>query len=160
MAASQFVEISFDCLPLRTIGRLDIPIDASPKYRERCERIKRAMETHGSHNTYFLYNARCVFHLTNQPELGLLDFRFEGTALTDPHDTETKSCDLDVRLERETCDWLTQPVVDWFAESVRHAVRAEFDRYIQAGDLAAAIQRMEKVQAQSDQHSGYLGMYL
>lgn len=157
---SQFVEITFDCLPLRTIGRMDIPLDASPKYRQRCEKVKRAIESHGSHNTYFLYNARCTFHLTNTPDLGLLDFRFEGTAITDPTDSRTESCDLDVRLERETCDWLTQPIVAWFTESVQHAVRAEFDRFIQAGDLAAAHKRMEAVQAQSDSQSGYLGMYL
>ena len=27
----RWVEISFDCLPLRSVGRLDIPMDASPK---------------------------------------------------------------------------------------------------------------------------------
>jgi hypothetical protein len=80
---NRYVEIAFDCLPLRSIGRLDVPIDASPKYRERCERVLRAITTHGSHNTYFLYNAACVFHLTNQADLGMLEFRFEGTALTD-----------------------------------------------------------------------------
>ena len=30
-----YVDISFDCLPLRSVTRLDVPIDASPKYRER-----------------------------------------------------------------------------------------------------------------------------
>ena len=74
----RWVEISFDCLPLRSVGRLDIPIDASPKYRQRCERIKRALEKHGSHNTYYLYNAECRFHLTNDPALGMATFRFEG----------------------------------------------------------------------------------
>ena len=29
----RYVEIVFDCLPLRSISRLDIPIDASPRYR-------------------------------------------------------------------------------------------------------------------------------
>ncbi|MGD9645343.1 MAG: hypothetical protein AB7U73_06495, partial [Pirellulales bacterium] len=78
----RYVDIEFDCLPLRSVGRLDIPLDASPAYRARCERIKHAIETHGSHNTYFLYNANCKFHLTNDPALGMLEFRFEGTALT------------------------------------------------------------------------------
>ena len=78
---SEYVDIEFDCLPLRSVGRMDIPIDASPAYRARCERIKHALETHGSHNTYFLYNAQCAFHLTNQPEIGMIQFRFEGTAL-------------------------------------------------------------------------------
>ena len=56
----RWVEISFDCLPLRGIGRLDIPMDASPKYQQRCERIKDAMERHGSFNSYFLYNAAFI----------------------------------------------------------------------------------------------------
>ncbi len=30
---NRWVEITFDCLPLRTITRFDIPLDASPKYR-------------------------------------------------------------------------------------------------------------------------------
>lgn len=30
----RFVDISFDCLPLRSIGRMDVPLDASPKFRE------------------------------------------------------------------------------------------------------------------------------
>ena len=80
----RYVDVAFDCLPLRSVTRLDIPIDASPKYRARCERIKRAIETHGSHNTYYLYNAGCTFHLTNDPEAGRLEFQFEGTVLTDP----------------------------------------------------------------------------
>ena len=42
---NRYVEISFDCLPLRSVGRLDIPMDASPKYRERCERINAPLKT-------------------------------------------------------------------------------------------------------------------
>jgi len=156
----RFVDISFDCLPLRTVGRLDIPMDASPKFRARCERIKHAMETHGLHNTYFLHNAKCVFHLTNAADLGMIEFRFDGTVLTNPTDTETISCDLAVELVRETCDWLTEPIVAWFHETVSHAVRVEFDRFIAAGDLKQAIERVEQIQAASDQHGGYLGMYL
>jgi hypothetical protein len=157
---NRWVDIAFDCLPLRTIGRLDIPIDASPKYRARCERIKRAIAAHGSFNTYFLYNAQCVFHLTNSDETGMLQFRFEGTALTDERDEKTQRCDLEVELLRETCDWLTEPIVAWFRETVPQAVKVEFDRYIAAGDLRQAIQRVERIQAESDQHGGYVGMYL
>ena len=72
----RWVEISFDCLPLRSVGRLDIPMDASPKYQQRCERIKAAMERHGSYNSYFLYNAKAIFHLTNDPQKG-----WDGTFL-------------------------------------------------------------------------------
>jgi hypothetical protein len=157
---SQHVDIEFDCLPLRSVGRMDIPIDASPKYRERCERIKRALDTHGSHNTYFLYNARCTFHLTNQSDFGMVQFAFQGTALTDPTDRKTLRCDLEVELLRETCDWLTAPVTAWLAETVSKAVEIEFDRYIAAGDLAQTIERIAKLQADSDQRGGFVGMYL
>jgi len=154
------VAISFECLPLRSVGRLDIPLDASPKFRELCERIKQAIGRHGSHNTYFLHDAECIFHLTNQPELGLLEFRFQGTVLTDPQDRETIATDLDVTLIRETCDWLTQPVVAWFTETVSKAVMVEFNRYIAAGDLEQTKKRIAALQARADQEGGYLGMYL
>lgn len=158
--AERWVEISFDCVPLRTIGRLDIPLDASPKFRQQCERVKGAMEKHGSYNTYYLYAARCKFHLTNHPESGMLEFRFEGTVLTDPTDTATDRTDLNVELIKETCDWLTAPIVQWFHESVAHAVRVEFDRYIEAGDLQKTKERIAQLQAQTDQDGGYVGMYL
>jgi hypothetical protein len=157
---SQYVDIEFECLPLRSVGRLDIPIDASPKYRARCERIKHAIETHGSHNTYFLYNGKCTFHLTNQPELGMVQFGFDGTALTDESDRKTLRCDLAITLERETCDWLTAPATAWLTETVSQAVRAEFDLFIAAGDLEQTIKRIEKLQAASDERGGYVGMYL
>lgn len=156
----QYVDIRFDCLPLRSIGRLDIPLDASPKYRARCERIKQALETHGSHNTYYLYNAKCVYHLTNNPEIGMIELAFDGTAITDPTDEKTLSCDLQVELVRETCDWLTEPIVAWFRETVQHVITVEFDRFIAAGDLAQTVQRIERLQSESDQHGGFLGMYL
>ncbi len=95
---NRHVDISFDWLPLRSVGRMDIPIDASPKYRARCERIARAIESHGSFNTYYLYNARCVFRLTNSDDLGMLEFKFEGVALTDSTDQQTERCVLDVEL--------------------------------------------------------------
>jgi hypothetical protein len=157
---SRYVEIEFDCLPLRSVGRLDIPLDASPKYRQRCERIKRALDAHGSHNTYFLYNAKCTFHLTNHPDCGMLQYRFEGTVMTDDTDQKTKRSDLEVELVRETCDWLTEPVSRWMADTVSRAVLVEFDRYITAGDLAQTVARIEKLQAESDSREGFVGMYL
>ena len=157
---NRYVDITFDCLPLRSVGRLDIPMDASPKYRERCERIKQALEKHGSHNTYFLYNAKCSYHLTNQADSGLLEFRFDGVALTDDADQKTVRCSLDIELHRETCDWLTEPVVEWFKETVPRSVAVEFDRYIAAGDLAQTMERIARIQSESDQRGGYVGMYL
>ncbi|QDU27696.1 hypothetical protein ETAA8_27850 [Anatilimnocola aggregata] len=156
----RWVEISFDCLPLRTIGRLDIPLDASPVYQQRCERIKHALDKHGSHNTYYLYNAQCKFHLTNRADYGTVEFRWQGTVITDPTDLKAQSANLQVELIRETCDWLTAPVVKWFETCVAPAVIVEFDRYIEAGDLQKAKDRIAKLQAQSDEQGGYLGMYL
>lgn len=157
---TRYVDIAFDCLPLRSVGRLDIPIDASPKYRERCERIKRAIEAYGSHNTYFLYNASCSYRLTNHRDIGLLEFRFEGVALTDAADQKTVRCSLEAELARETCDWLTEPIVRWFKETVQRSVAVEFDRYIAAGDLAQTVERIKRLQAESDQKGGFVGMYL
>jgi hypothetical protein len=157
---SRWVEIAFDCLPLRSVGRLDIPIDASPKYRALCQRIMRAIEKHGSHNTYFLYGASCIFHLTNRPDFGTLEFHFTGTVITDGSDLRAQSADLEVELVRETCDWLTAPVVEWFEQTVPYAVCAEFDRYIEAGDLARTKERAARLQAEIEKSGGHVGMYL
>jgi hypothetical protein len=154
------VAITFDCLPLRSVGRLDVPLDASPEFRGLVERIKRAIETHGSHNAYYLYHAKCEFQLTNDPLIGALQFDLEGTVLTDAEDLRVASCNLDVKLARETCDWLTEPVVAWFADTVTRAVHIEFNRYIASGDLAQAKRRAEKIEAACNESGGYLGMYL
>jgi len=156
----RYVEITFDCLPLRSLGRVDIPLDASPKFRAKCERIKQALATHGTLNSYYLHNASCVFRLTNSPTLGMLEFDFEGTVLTDDADRTTRAADLAVDLKRETCDWLTEPVVAWFKESARRAVMAEFDRYIEAGDLNRTKERIAQNQAEMESRGGFLGMGL
>ena len=57
-------------------------------------------------------------------------------------------------------DWLTQPAVEWLKNTVGHAVEIEFDRYIAAGDLSKAINRIERDQAASDAAGGFLGMNL
>ena len=154
------VMIQFDCLPMRSLGRLDIPLDASPAFEAKAERIKAALAKHGQHNSFYLHNASCAFHLTNDELVGMLEFRFEGTVLTDTEDRHAERCDLRIDLLRETCDWLTEPVVEWFHETVERAVLVEFDRYIAAGDLQKTVERVEKLQAQSDSHSGFVGMGL
>jgi hypothetical protein len=154
------VDITFECLPLRSVARFTVPIDATDEYQAKCERVTKAAAKHGLHNTYYLHNARCVFHVTNDSEFGAIAFAFEGTVLTDSEDRRTLAGDLDIRLAGETCDWLTEPIVAWFAESVRHAVRTEFDRYIAAGDLHKAIERAERLQAESDSRGGFIGMGL
>jgi hypothetical protein len=157
---SDAVAIEFSCLPLRTIGRLDIPLDASPRFHAHCLRIKEALEKHGSYNSYYLYDAKCAFRLTNNPEIGLIEFAFTGTVLTDESDAKSTTADLSVELVSETCDWLQQPIVAWFQETVGHAVKAEFDLYIQSGNLEKAKQRLANLQNQTDASGGYLGMYL
>jgi hypothetical protein len=156
----RWVDITFDCMPLRSIPRLDIPLDASPVYRAFCERVKQAIDTHGTFNTYYLHNAHCIYHLTNRDDLGMLHFAFEGTLFTDEQDQTTIRSDLQIRLVQETCDWLTEPIVQWFEESVSRSVCVEFDRYIAAGDLERARERLSKIQSQIDESGGYLGMYL
>jgi hypothetical protein len=157
---NQWVEITFDCLPLRTITRMDIPLDASPKYVAWCERVKKAIDTHGTHNAYYLYNAHCKYHLLNSESEGEIDFRFEGTMLTDTEDVTAKDCHLEVTLSSETCDWLNEPVKDWFKSSVPRAVQVEFNRYIAAGDLQKTRDRIEQIQSESDDAGGFVGMYL
>lgn len=154
------VNIQFDCLPMRSLGRLDVPLDASPAFQAKAERIKAALAKHGGHNTFYLHNASCRFRLTNHEQIGLLDFRFEGTVLTDVEDRHAERCDLEVELRRETCDWLTNPVVQWFHETVERAVLIEFDRYIAAGDLQKTVERAAKLEAESDAHCGFVGMGL
>ena len=157
---SLHVEITFDCVPLRSIGRLDVPIDASPAFQALCERVKEAVQRHGLHNAYYLHNARCTYRLTNDERIGMLQFGFEGSVLTDAEDRKTVRADLRVELLQETCDWLAEPIVAWFRETVNRAVIVEFDRYIAAGDLDRTIQRLETIQAESDAHEGFLGMGL
>ena len=157
---SGWVDVSFDCLPLRSVGRLEIPLDASPRYKQRCMDIKAAMEKHGSHNSYYLYNAQVTFHLTNAEDVGMLQFRLEGTVLTDAADEKSLRTDLQVELLRETCDWLTEPVVQWFQETVPRTVVVEFDRYIAAGDLEKPRRRLEEIESQADNQDGFMGMHL
>ena len=152
--------ISFDCTPLRSVRHVDTPADASPAYRSRLERVQRAIRQHGTRNTYYLTNGSCTFQFTNDPAVGWVRFVVEGTVITDEADTKTVGSDLVIRLDKETCDWLTQPAVQWLTLSVKHAIEAEFDRYIAAGDLARAQERLVREQAASDASGGFLGMNL
>lgn len=154
------VEIVFDCIPLRSITRLDIPMDASPGYIRKCEAIKQAMELHGTHNAYFLHNATCTYFVSNHPEIGRIQFSFQGTVTTNADDTQAASTSLEVKLESETCEWLNEPIVQWFAKTVQESVKHEFDRYIAAGDLSKTEARLKEMQEKQDTEGGYLGMYL
>jgi len=154
------VDIEFDCLPLRSIAGRSLPADGSPGLEQLWIRLHAALEKHGAHNTYFLNRGRCRFYLTNHSQIGQITFNFSGTILTDPQDQQTVSADLTVELTEETCDWLEQPIVVWFAKSVTRAVEVEFDRYILAGDLAKTHQRLAELEQQEESTGGFLGMYL
>ena len=156
----KWVDIAFDCLPLRSLGQVKVPDDASPKLVKKLMRMQKALETHGSLNSYYLHNARCVFHFTNDPNVGMCQFELEGVILTDSNDMHARACDLQIELSRETCSWIQQSIVDWLAVTVQRAVLVEFNRYIQAGDLSKTIQRMQDLQKATEESGGYVGMYL
>jgi hypothetical protein len=156
----QWVEIAFDCLPLRSVTRIDVPVDASPVYEQFVLRVKEAIGRHGTHNTYYLHRGTCTYHLTNHPQHGTVVFAFEGTVLTGPQDLHTKAVDISVKLDSETCSWLNEPIVGFLSESVQHAVLVEFDRYIEAGDLKKTQQRIKAIEESSDAADGFVGMYL
>lgn len=154
------VAIRFDCTPLRTAARAELPAEASPRFRALVERMRGAAARHGTRNSYYLSSATCRFAFTNSPDSGWVEFAVEGTVLTDDRDSHTVGSDLTVTLVRETCDWLTQPVVEWLTLSARRAFEAEFDRYIAAGDLGRTLDRLDREQAASDAAGGYVGMNL
>jgi len=139
------VDIAFDCLPLRSVGRLDVPLDASPEFRSRLEHLKRSVDKHGVENAYFLYNSRCIYRLANSDVEGMLRFSFEGTVLTDLSDAKADRADLSIELHSETCGGLPAVVVDWFCGAVECAVLVEFDRFIAAGHLAKRVDELERL---------------
>jgi hypothetical protein len=141
------VDIAFDCLPLRSVGRVDVPIDASPAYRARCERLQRAMDAHGGENAYFLYNTRCVLRLANSNVENMLRFTFDGTILTDRSDCKALRADLEIRLTAETCGTVPADVLAWFRGVVQRAVLIEFDRFIAAGQLAERVDYLAQVES-------------
>jgi hypothetical protein len=87
-------QITFDCVPLRSVPRWDIPLDASPEFRALCTRIRLAAKTHGMHNSYYLHSGSCTFQLTSDPSQGTLTYAFEGTILTDAADRKPVAMDL------------------------------------------------------------------
>lgn len=140
-----YIDIAFDCLPLRSVGRIDVPLDASPGFRARCERLKLAIETHGTANSYYLFNAHCIFRLANSEIEGMLRFGFEGTAFTDAGDARTERVELEVSLVAETCGGVPDEVLPWLERQVKNSVRIEFDRFIAAGNLQETLQRLEQI---------------
>jgi len=144
------VDIAFDCLPLRSVGRVDVPLDASPAFRARCQQLQRAIDTHGTANAYFLYNTRCVFRLANSDVDNMVRFSFNGTVLTDRSDCKADRADLAVELTAETCGGIPSEVLAWFGGVVERAVLIEFDHFIAAGSLAERVHQLGKVASVAD----------
>jgi hypothetical protein len=144
------VDIAFDCLPLRSVGRIDVPIDASPAYRDRCERLQRAIEKYGAANTYFLYNTRCVYRLANSDIDNMLRFTFDGFVITDRSDGKADRAELTVKLTSETCGPMLPEVQAWFSRVVERAVLIEFDHFIAAGQLAQRVEDLGQVDSIAD----------
>jgi hypothetical protein len=157
---NHYVDISFRCIPLRSVGRFDLPVDAVDQQPSLVQGLHQAITKHGAHNAYYLCEARCVFHLTNDDSQGTVSFRFEGTVLTDPEDRRTVGSDLAVELDYEICDWLTPEGTEWLRHTVDRAARVEFDRYIATGDLQRTIERHQRLAAELEAKGGYLGMGL
>jgi hypothetical protein len=157
---NRWVEIAFDCLPMRSIARFDAPFDADDATVAKANRIKAAVESHGTHNTYYLHNAECVFHFTNDASLGLVEFNFEGVVCTCSQDMNSVAAHLDVKLKKEDCGWLNQVIVQWLEECVVQAVLVEFNRFIAAGDLKRTADRIAELERKMDDQQGFVGMYL
>lgn len=157
---SRPVDIAFDCIPLRSMARLDPPLDASPGLAAKYSRIKAAIAEHGTHNAYFLHNATCRFFVTNDPLNGLIAFKFEGVVFTDDSDTQARHTSLKVTLDKETCSWLEQHVVKWFEETVSQAVLVEFNRYIGVGDPEQTKKRLLQMERTLEDKGGFVGMHL
>jgi hypothetical protein len=144
------VDIGFDCLPLRSVGRVDVPLDASPTFRARCEQLKQSIDKHGTENAYYLYNARCVYRLANSEVDGMLRFSFAGTVCTDSSDCRADRADLAIELAADTCGSITPEVLAWFRRMVERAVLIEFDRFISAGHLAERITQLGQLKSLAD----------
>jgi hypothetical protein len=140
------VDIQFDCLPLRLVSRVDVPLDASPTFRARCEHLKRAIDAHPASNGYFIYNTQCTFRLANSEIANMLRFTFDGMVLTDLSDGKAVSADLEVQLAAETCGGVPPAILQWFTQVVTQAVLVEFDRFISAGQLDATVAKLGTVE--------------
>ena len=115
------VEIAFDCLPLKSVGRMDVPMDASPTYRDRYEKLQAVLQAHGPERTYYLYNAHCIFRFANSEVDGMARFGFEGLVRTDASDSLTELVELEVNLAGETCGGIPNEATSWLAQQVSKA---------------------------------------
>ncbi len=153
-----YADIAFDCLPLRSVGRVDVPLDASTAFRQRCEHLQQELETQAGKNAYFLYNAHCVFRLANSDVHNMLRFTFEGTVWTDHSDRTSAGANLRIELAAETCGGVSADALDWFRGIVERAVLIEFDRFIAAGQLEKRATETGRAQQRVTDLTGFAGL--
>ena len=151
------VTIVFECLPFRLVGHTGMPLDASDEQQALWRRFRAAMAKHGTANTYFLYNADCIFRLSNS-EAGFVRFVFEATVKTDEKDQRPIDIDLACRLAESDFERICPEVQDFFREAVRRAVLAEFQLFIDAGNLKRALAQREHILRGWDRTRGFIGM--
>ena len=151
------VLIQFECFPFRSASRLDVPFDAPEPYQALCRRFVKALQQNGVEHTYYVFNASIEFHLANQSG-NSLKFQFEGTVWTDKDDQEVEKLDISTELIHSDWDDLDRSVMTFFQTVIQRAVRVEFNRYIQDGELARAITRAQNAMLESEHSGGFMGM--
>ena len=156
-APSLPVLIQFNCYPFRSATRLDIPMDAPEEFQELCRRFVQALRQHGTEHTYYLHNATVEFQLSNRPGANV-KFRFEGTIWTNTEDRKTARLEITTEFLHSDFGPLDPAVQSFFDQAIHRAVTAEFDRYIEAGELEKTVQQAKEAILQADQTGGYMGM--
>lgn len=151
------VAIVFECLPFRLVGHAGLPLDASDEQRALWRRFRAAMTKHGTENTYFLYNADCTFRFSNS-ERGFVRYLFEGTVRTDEKDEKPIDSDIVCQLAESDFEHIAPDVNDFFWDAVRGAVLAEFQLFIDAGNLKRALAQKEHILREWDRNRGFVGM--
>ena len=152
------VAIVFECLPFRLVGHAGMPLDASDEQMALWRRFRAAMSKHGTANTYFLYNADCTFRLSNGGD-GSVRFLFEATIRTDEKDQRPIDVDLASQLaETDFAKPFAPDALEFFRDAVRRAVLAEFQLFIDAGNLKRALARKEHILQEWDRNRGFIGM--
>jgi hypothetical protein len=90
---------------------------------------------------------------------GYLRFVFEATVKTDEKDERPIEIDIACRLADSDFDIpMNTAVLEFFREVVRRAVIAEFQRFIDAGNLKRALAEREHILREWDRNRGFVGM--
>jgi hypothetical protein len=96
--------------------------------------------------------------LPSNGEAGFVRFVFEATVKTDEKDERPIDIDLACRLAESDFERISPEVQDFFREAVRRAVLAEFQLFINAGNLKRALAQREHILREWDRTRGFIGM--